>query len=97
MSFASAANNCPNSHPSLIVKEKMGDSIEIALVSEKQIIAHDINGLKAPVLLLAAFYAFNMSYPKGLSSLCMLLEILLCKQRPRSPPNSVSNALIGLQ
>ena len=50
-------------HPSLMVKEIPGE-LEVFLVCEHQVLTK-VTGMEAPLVLLAAYYAYNMSYPKG--------------------------------
>ena len=59
--------------PSLIVLGQLGEVKEVFLVAESQIICK-INPNEAPILLLGAFYAFNMAYPKGLETMYTFLE-----------------------
>ena len=54
LSVTAAASGCENRHPSLIVKEKEVDAPEVFLVCEKRIITQ-VNGLDAPIAVLAAF------------------------------------------
>ena len=93
--MTAAVIGCKTSRPSLIIKEKIGEEVEIFLICEQTIITQ-VTGLEAPIALLAAYYAFNMQYPKGLQSFCTLLEVMLCGVKPGKVPN-VSSALIGLQ
>ena len=93
---AAVAGSQSLSHPCVLVKELPGEKIEVYLVCE-QVIISQIAGIEAPLLLLAAYYCYNMQYPKGLSSFFTLLEVKLCGIKPSKVPNSVSNALIGLQ
>ena len=84
-------------HPSLVVKELPGgEDVDVFIMCE-QVIICKIQGMEAPFGLLAAYYSFNMQYPKGLNSFFTLLEVKLCGIRPHKVPNVVSNALIGLQ
>ena len=84
-------------HPSLVVKELPGgEDAEVFIVCE-QVFISNIPGMEAPFGLLAAYYSYNMQYPKGLNSFFTLLEVKLCGMKPHKVPNAVSNALIGLQ
>ena len=96
LSLTSAVSGSSLDHPSIVVKELPGEKVEVFLVCE-QVIITEIAGMEAPMLLLAAYYSFNMHYPKGLSSFFTLLEVKLCGNKPRKVPQAVSNALIGLQ
>lgn len=96
LSLTTAAAGSSHSHPSLIVKEKLRDEVQIFLVCEQSIIT-EVSWLEAPIILLSAYYSFNMQSLKGLQSFCTLLEILLCGLKPHKVPNIVSNILIGLK
>lgn len=96
LSLTAAVSGSSQSHPSIIVKEMPGEKVEVFLVCE-QVIISEIAGMEAPLLLLAAYYSYNMQYPKGLSSFFTLLEVKLCGMKPRKVPSAVSNALIALQ
>ena len=97
LSLTAAVSGFSLPHPSLIVREiPGGEDVEIFLVCE-QVIISKIAGMEAPLVLLAAYYSYNMHYPKGLNSFFTLLEVKLCGIKPRKVPNVVSNALIGLQ
>ena len=95
LSLTAAVSGSSLSHPSLIVKEIPGEKVQVFLVCE-QVIISEIAGMEAPLVLVAAYYSYNMQYPKGLSSFT-LLEVKLCGIKPRKVPSAVSNALIGLQ
>ena len=94
--MAAAASALSVVHPSLIVKEKLDRQVEVFLACEKTLIT-DVKGLEAPYILLAAFYAFNMVYPKGTTSFYTLLEILLLGMKPKKIPSIVSKILVSLK
>ena len=96
LSLTAAVSGSSQSHPFLIVKEMPGEKVEVFLVCE-QVIISEIAGIEAPLALLAAYYSYNMQYPRGLSSFFTLLEVKLCGIKPHKVPSAVSNALIGLQ
>ena len=51
--------------PTLLIKEGPEEQVvEVFIVSEKKVLCK-IPVQKAPLVLLAAFYAFNMKYSKG--------------------------------
>ena len=81
MSFVTVAEEHVFNYPSLLVKE-----------IHKQLITK-IPGLECPLVLSGAYYAFNMAYPKGLSS----LFTMLCGQHPEKLPKAASDAVIALQ
>ena len=95
LSFTAAVNASVHDHPPLIVKKKIGDEMEVFLVCEQSLVTQ-VEGLEAPIILLAAGYAFNMEYPKGLQSSCNLLEIPLLGLKPKKVPSIVSNTLAML-
>ena len=96
MSLTAAVSGSSKYHPSLIIKEFPGEKIKVFLVCE-QVIISAITGMESPLALLAAYYSFNMHYPKGLNSFFTLLEVKLLRITPCKVPYSVSNALIVLQ
>ena len=96
LSLTAAMSGLSQSHPSLVVKEMPGEKVEVFLVVEHMIIS-EIAGIEAPLLLLAAYYAYNMKYPKGLTSFFTLLEVKLCNIKPHKVPTVVSHAIIRLQ
>lgn len=79
--------------PSLLVKRNFDGSIkEVFLICERQVLCK-ITPELSPLYLLAAFYAFNMKYPKGLHSLYTLFQIILLNSRPKKVPAIVSKVL----
>ena len=87
-------------HPSIIVKEKIGGDrdAEAFLVIENQVICK-IPAVYCPLYLLAAYYVFNMSYPKGFLSMFIFLEKLLLSKHPPSSkvPQIVSFLFTSMQ
>ena len=93
LSISAAASEKDEAAPTLIVKESFeGEVSEVFLVSEKVVLCK-IDPPKSPLFLFAAFYAFNMQYPKGLVSLYTFLEIFLFNKRPKKIPSIVSSIL----
>ena len=82
-------------HPTLLVKEVPG-AVEVFLVCEDHVLT-GCTGMEAPIVLLAAYYFFNVSYPKGTVSFFTALEIKLCDQLKRKFPATVSNFIMGLK
>lgn len=70
--------------------------LEVFLVSEHQVLTK-VTEMEAPLVLLAAYYTYNMSYPKGTSCFFSMLEIKLCELRRANVPAAVYNVIIGLQ
>lgn len=92
-----AAENISEMAPTIMVKQQLGDvGGEAFLVSEREVICKVPVG-EIPLYLLSAFYSFNMQYPRGLTSLYTLLEILLFNIRPKKVPQIVSGLLTWLE
>ena len=92
----SAAEEVTENAPTIMVKEKLGGTgIETFLVAEKLCLTK-VHVSRAPLYLLAAFHVYNMEYPKGLTSLYTLLEVLLLNSRPKKMPQIVSTTLTTL-
>ena len=66
---------------------------EWSVFSVRESGAMQIDPPKSSLFLFAAFYAFNMQYPKGLVSLYTFLEIFLFNKRPKKIPSIVSSIL----
>ena len=93
LSITAAVSDIDEAAPTLIIKETFeGQVREVFLVSEKEVLCK-IEPQKSPLFLFAAFYAFNMQYPKGLVSLYTFLEIVLFNRRPNKVPSIVSSVL----
>ena len=82
-------------YPSLLAKELPVGEVEVFLVCEQQVITK-VTGIEAPMALLAAYYSYNMSYPKGTNSFFTFLEIKLCDLKIDRIPVVVSNLVIGV-
>ena len=66
------------------------------LVVEKEVIC-TLPANEAPVALLAAYYNFDIAYPKGCRQLMTSLEILLLNKMPKKVPAKVSTLLSAIQ
>ena len=75
------AKNIEEPAPSLVVLGQLKDAKEVFLVVEGNLISK-IEIIKAPIILIGAFYCFNMTYPKGLHNLYMFLEYILLDKKP---------------
>ena len=65
-------------HPSLIVREiPGGEDVQVFLVCQ-QVNVSKIAGMEAPLVLLAAYYSYDMQYPKGLNPIFTLLQVKPC-------------------
>jgi len=69
--------------PCVIIKENQGKISQAVLVAEKNIVC-TFNLREVGMVLLSAFYAFNMHYPEGCSNFYSALEAILLKQK--KPP-----------
>ena len=65
--------------PSIIIKENQGKISQAVLVAEKIICT--FNSREVGMVLLSAFYAFNMHYTESCSNFCSALEAILLKQK----------------
>ena len=70
--------------------------ITAVLVVEQEIVT-TVPQEEVPTALLAAYFVFNLSYPKGGSHCFSLLEILLLDRVPNNVHPKVSTLLSGLQ
>ena len=77
MSFVTVTEEHVFNYPSLLVKE-----------IHKQLIT-EIPGLECPLVLSGAYYAFNMAYPKGLSSLFTIRSHALWTKSWKTSKSSV--------
>ena len=81
--------------PSLLVVIKDGEVQDLYLIIEgvplKKIPPTDV-----PIYLLAAFYAFNISYPKSLSHFYDLLEYVCLGTKKKKPGTILSNFVASL-
>ncbi len=70
----------PTAQPCIIVRGQLGE--EAILVIEKKSVT-TFNPKEAPLLLLGAFYTFNMHYTEGCSNFYTFFEVVfLGKQKP---------------
>lgn len=78
-----AAEEVTENAPTIMVKEQLrGKNIQTFLIAEKLCITKvPVN--RAPLYLLAAFHVYNLEYPRGLTSLYTLLEVILLNTRPK--------------
>ena len=67
--------------PSLLIVGQMGDIKEVFLLGEQRILCK-IKPIESPLLLLADFYSYNMSYPKGLQQFYSFLEYCIIDKTP---------------
>ena len=74
--------------PSLIILGQLKDAKEVLLLVEGKLVTK-IELIKAPIILLGAFYCFGMSYPKGLQNLYTFFECILLDQKPLKMSNNL--------
>ena len=68
---------------------------ETFLIAEKKVICK-VPAALSPLCLLAAYYAFDMEYPKGLSSMYMLFEKILLNKHSKKEPQIVTTIFTAL-
>ena len=52
-----------------------------------------VPSVEVPIVLLGAYYAFNMQYPAGLRNAYTFLELQLCGIAPKKLPKTVEKVL----
>ena len=73
-----AAKEVELPEPSLVIKDSV-TPLEVSLVCEARVLMRCLSGKEAPLVLCAAYYAFNIKEPKGLySCLNFLFVKILC-------------------
>ena len=82
--------------PSLVVLGQLNKIEEVFLVAESQVMCK-INPKEAPLLLLGAFYTFNMAYPNGLQTMYAFLEHILLSKKPKKMSAALCNFITTLK
>ena len=77
--------------PTLLVVGNLNEVKEVFLVIEKTIVCQIRSIDEPPLLLLAAFYSFNISYPKGLETMYKLLEYCILGKKSGKISSSLAN------
>lgn len=96
MSALCAAESSTIGPPSVLIKEQISGSFNSYLIAENTLLC-EVLVVEVPLLLLAAYYTFNVVYPHGLTSLFTFLGIYLCDLRPaKKIPAIVDKMLIAL-
>ncbi len=72
------------------------DDQMVFLVTDNKILDH-IEPRDLPFCLMAAYYVFNIEYPKGCHSFYSFLEVFALKMEPSKVQSSVSHFLARLQ
>ena len=76
----------PTPQPCLVVRGSISHIKEAALVVEKKIVT-TMRAEEAPLILLSAFYAFNMHYTEHCSNFYTFFEVIFFNgQRPSKKP-----------
>ena len=78
-----AALEVPEPVPCILVVGQLDKINETFLVVEKKVICKAKAIILCPLLLLAAYYSYNMSYPAGLKTLYMFLEYVILDVKPK--------------
>ncbi len=71
--------------PTLLIVGQLGEVKQVLLIVEQQVVCQ-VKPREAPLCLLAAFYTFNMKYPKGLENFYQFLEILVLDKPAKNLP-----------
>ena len=81
--------------PTILVLGQMGEIKEVLLVVEYQVVCR-VKPREAPLCLLAAYYAYDMKYPKGLENFYTFLDIILLDKQTKKLPSILSRLFAQL-
>ena len=81
--------------PSLMFIGRLGNVREVFLVAEGSLISK-VEAIEAPLVLLAAYYSYNMSYPPGLVTFYTFLEYIILEKKPQILGGTLSNFITQL-
>lgn len=87
------ATALPIIEPQLIVIKQAHQVKSAYLAVEGRVICQVKEPTKAVFVLIAAYYAYNMSYPKGLVSFYLFFEYLLFDKKPKKTFSCLSQFL----
>ena len=91
-----AAETHPHIHPCLLVKERDDmEVMEVHMVAENHVIM-EVPPETIAAALLAAYYSFNMEYPRGLKGTFLLLEKLILEKHSQKEPRLVTSVFASL-
>lgn len=76
--------------PTLLIVGQLGSVKETFIVAETQLVCK-VKPHEAPLALLAAFYCYNMSYPKGLETFYMFLDYIILDKRPKKMSSTLTH------
>ena len=86
MNIERAALEVPEAAPCIIAIGQLNKVNESFLVVEKKVICK-MNPILCPLMLLAGYYCYNMSYPTGLKTLFAFLEYVILDIKPKKMPS----------
>ena len=85
MNIEKAALEVSKAAPCILIIGQLDKTNETFLVVEKKII-YKVKPILCPLLLLAAYYSYNMSYPIGLKTFYIFLEYVILDIKPKKWP-----------
>ena len=93
-----AARETEIPEPTLLVMEFLsGDSPKCTIACDRKVIIRDVPGMKAPLLLRATYYGFNIKEPKGFTSFLKFVYIFLFNIEVAKQPCIVTQVLSMLR
>ena len=90
------AKDSENLEPSLLALGEKNSVKEIYLVAEKSVICKVKHIQEAPLVLLSAFYSYNMFYPKGTENFYAFLEYIILDKKPTKMTANLSHFITTL-
>ncbi len=83
-SLKDAVQDVPTAQPCIIIRGSLGKVKDAVLVVERKIVS-SFPPNETPLVLVGAFYAFNMHYTEGCKNFYSFLEVVFfkCKLPPR--------------
>ena len=90
-----AVTKVPTAQPCIIVRGSLDAIKEAVLIVEKQVIA-TISAKEVPLVLLSAFYAYNMHYTEGCTNLYTFFEIIFFKHKKPAKKTRLTALLASL-
>lgn len=78
--------------PYILIIGEDTESIEAYLVVDKQVI-DEVSFIDIPFVLMAAFFVYNICYPKGCNNFYSFLEIVTLRYSPEKASTSVKYLL----
>lgn len=90
-----AATKAPSPQPCLVVKGALHAVQEAALVVERQVIA-PFPPKEAPLVLLSAFFSFNMHFTEGCTNFYTFLEVVFFKRKKPAKKTRLASIIARL-